>query len=120
MKWLSKLFKGGGSGNRGQQPQFLGDENMVWRAPARSMVILFSFYLHHFYFDVYDRPFNVLVTQKNCFNVSLFYIVVSIYVTYSIVNIIKERRGEQRVYFENYRLPVAWYAHDLLEIRFRL
>lgn len=37
MKWLSKLFKGGGSGNRRQQPQFLGDENMVWRAPARSM-----------------------------------------------------------------------------------
>ncbi|KAM7270585.1 hypothetical protein ACFE04_029799 [Oxalis oulophora] len=42
MKWLSKLFKGGGSprssggssvaGNR--NPQFLGDENTVWRAPT--------------------------------------------------------------------------------------
>ncbi|KAK4480246.1 hypothetical protein RD792_013312 [Penstemon davidsonii] len=48
MKWLSKLFKGGASStsssssSRGvtageQQPQFLGDENMVWRAPTRSL-----------------------------------------------------------------------------------
>lgn len=46
MKWLSKLFKSGGSG-RGvigeQHPQFLGDENMVWRVPPRSLVTaLFS------------------------------------------------------------------------------
>ncbi|CAK9135672.1 unnamed protein product [Ilex paraguariensis] len=40
MKWLSKIFKGGSSRGvttGGQQPQFLGDENMVWRAPARSL-----------------------------------------------------------------------------------
>ncbi|KAK9283774.1 hypothetical protein L1049_012026 [Liquidambar formosana] len=39
MKWLSKLFKSG-SGRAvpgGQHPQFLGDENMVWRAPATSL-----------------------------------------------------------------------------------
>ncbi|KAL2525813.1 Protein DA1-related 2 [Abeliophyllum distichum] len=41
MKWLSKLFKSG-SNNRGvtggqQQPQFLGEENMSWRAPVRSL-----------------------------------------------------------------------------------
>lgn len=46
MKWLSKLFKSGGSGRGvigGQHPQFLGDENMVWRVPPRSLVIaLFS------------------------------------------------------------------------------
>ncbi|KAA8534161.1 hypothetical protein F0562_031646 [Nyssa sinensis] len=39
MKWLSKLFKSGSSSRvtGGQHPQFLGDENMVWRAPARSL-----------------------------------------------------------------------------------
>ncbi|XP_015877352.3 protein DA1-related 2 isoform X2 [Ziziphus jujuba] len=45
MKWLSKLFKGGssrggegGSGGGGSRnPQFIGDENMVWRAPIRSV-----------------------------------------------------------------------------------
>ncbi|KAI5670584.1 hypothetical protein M9H77_10948 [Catharanthus roseus] len=44
MKWLSKLFKGGSNTNRGTtsgppqaQPQFLGDESMVWRAPVRSL-----------------------------------------------------------------------------------
>ncbi|KAJ9684376.1 hypothetical protein PVL29_016712 [Vitis rotundifolia] len=40
MKWLSKLFKSGGSGRgvtSGQHPQFLGDENMVWRVPPRSL-----------------------------------------------------------------------------------
>ncbi|KAK6156178.1 hypothetical protein DH2020_010426 [Rehmannia glutinosa] len=42
MKWLSKLFKSGTNSRGGvstgeQQPQFLGDENMVWRAPFRSM-----------------------------------------------------------------------------------
>ncbi|XP_027110902.1 protein DA1-related 2 isoform X3 [Coffea arabica] len=40
MKWLSKLFKGGSSSRgitSGHQPQFLGDENMVWRAPVRSL-----------------------------------------------------------------------------------
>ncbi|KAH6762715.1 DA1-related protein 2 [Perilla frutescens var. hirtella] len=41
MKWLSKFFKGTGASSRGvstgsQQPQFLGDENMAWRAPFRS------------------------------------------------------------------------------------
>ncbi|CAN4105386.1 unnamed protein product [Withania somnifera] len=40
MKWLTKIFKGG-SVNRGlpvgQQPQFLGDENMVWRAPVKTL-----------------------------------------------------------------------------------
>ncbi|GAB4827521.1 Protein DA1- 2 [Ancistrocladus abbreviatus] len=39
MKWLGKIFKGGP--NRGltseQRPQFLGDENMVWQVPPRSM-----------------------------------------------------------------------------------
>lgn len=46
MKWLGKLFKSGGSGRGvtgGQHPQFLGDENMVWRLPPRSLVTpLFS------------------------------------------------------------------------------
>ncbi|PIN09049.1 Adaptor protein Enigma [Handroanthus impetiginosus] len=42
MKWLSKLFKGGSSNSRaastgGPQHQLLGDENMVWRAPYRSL-----------------------------------------------------------------------------------
>ncbi|XP_019192635.1 PREDICTED: protein DA1-related 2-like isoform X3 [Ipomoea nil] len=39
MKWLSKLFKGSSSKSvaSGQQPQFLGEENMVWRTPIRSM-----------------------------------------------------------------------------------
>ncbi|CAK9171833.1 unnamed protein product [Ilex paraguariensis] len=39
MKWLSKLFKSGSSRGvttSGQQPQFLGEENMFWRAPPRS------------------------------------------------------------------------------------
>ncbi|XP_049344072.1 protein DA1-related 2-like isoform X1 [Solanum verrucosum] len=37
MKWLTKIFKGNRGSPRGQQPQFLGDENMVWRAPARTL-----------------------------------------------------------------------------------
>ncbi|XP_059666324.1 protein DA1-related 2-like isoform X1 [Cornus florida] len=39
MKWLSKLFKSGsGRGETsGRHPQFLGEENMVLRAPARSL-----------------------------------------------------------------------------------
>ncbi|XP_021769067.1 protein DA1-related 2-like isoform X2 [Chenopodium quinoa] len=51
MKWLSKIFKGGnggggggggggssrGSSAGGRHPQFLEDENMVWRAPSRSL-----------------------------------------------------------------------------------
>ncbi|KAL9673867.1 hypothetical protein QQ045_030129 [Rhodiola kirilowii] len=39
MKWLSKLYKGASerSTPRGHHPQFLGDENMVWRAPTRSL-----------------------------------------------------------------------------------
>ncbi|KAK6933100.1 Zinc finger, LIM-type [Dillenia turbinata] len=46
MKWLLKLFKSGGggsnragasSGGGGQNPQFHGEENMVLRAPARSL-----------------------------------------------------------------------------------
>ncbi|XP_011076767.1 protein DA1-related 2 isoform X2 [Sesamum indicum] len=41
MKWLSKLFKSGPSSRAvstgEQQPQFLGDENMAWRAPYRSL-----------------------------------------------------------------------------------
>ncbi|XP_073136736.1 protein DA1-related 2 isoform X2 [Henckelia pumila] len=41
MKWLGKFFKSGtdnrGVAAGGQQPQFLGDENTVWRAPIRSM-----------------------------------------------------------------------------------
>lgn len=39
IKWLSKLFKSG-SGHGiagGQNPQFLGEENMAWRAPTRSV-----------------------------------------------------------------------------------
>ncbi|KAJ7964585.1 DA1-related protein 2 [Quillaja saponaria] len=38
MKWLGKLFKGGS--NRvggGRHPQLIGEENMVWGAPARSL-----------------------------------------------------------------------------------
>lgn len=40
MKWLGKFFKGGSGRNSTseQHPQFLGDENMVWRAPTRSLV----------------------------------------------------------------------------------
>ncbi|CAI9772967.1 unnamed protein product [Fraxinus pennsylvanica] len=41
MKWLSKLFKFGttnrGVTSDGQQPQFLGEENMSLRAPVRSL-----------------------------------------------------------------------------------
>ncbi|CAM8962141.1 unnamed protein product [Rhodiola kirilowii] len=39
MKWLSKLFKGGLGRNTSseQHPQFLGDENMIRRAPTRSL-----------------------------------------------------------------------------------
>ncbi|GAA0178601.1 actin or actin-binding cytoskeletal protein [Lithospermum erythrorhizon] len=40
MKWLSKLLKGPSSRasvTSGQPPQFSGDENMVWRAPTRSL-----------------------------------------------------------------------------------
>lgn len=39
MKWLSKVFKGGpdrGSTGR-RHPQYTGEENMVWQAPARSL-----------------------------------------------------------------------------------
>ncbi|CAH9121397.1 unnamed protein product [Cuscuta epithymum] len=44
MSWVSKLFKGNhsseavGSG-QGQQPEFLGEENMVWRTPFRSSIV---------------------------------------------------------------------------------
>lgn len=42
MKWLSKLFKSGssrgGGGAGGRHPQLIGEENMVWRAPSRSLV----------------------------------------------------------------------------------
>ncbi|KAJ4840978.1 Protein DA1- 2 [Turnera subulata] len=45
MKWLGKLFKngssrgsgGGGGGGGVRHPQLLGEENMVWRTPARSL-----------------------------------------------------------------------------------
>ncbi|XP_056164360.1 protein DA1-related 2 isoform X5 [Syzygium oleosum] len=38
MRWLGKLFKSGsGRGGSSRCPQYLGDENMVWRAPARSV-----------------------------------------------------------------------------------
>ncbi|KAB1217809.1 Protein DA1-related 2 [Morella rubra] len=41
MKWLSKLFKSGssrgGGGASGRRPQLIGEENMVWRAPSRSL-----------------------------------------------------------------------------------
>ncbi|OVA15562.1 zinc finger protein [Macleaya cordata] len=40
MKWLGKIFKGGSSRSSiasGRHPQLLGEENMVWRAPSRSM-----------------------------------------------------------------------------------
>lgn len=43
MKWLTKIFKGNRGLPRGQQPQFLGDENMVWRAPARTLVFFLLF-----------------------------------------------------------------------------
>lgn len=43
MRWLSKLFKGGSSYRRQvsgthRPPQFIEDENMVLRAPLRSLV----------------------------------------------------------------------------------
>lgn len=41
MKWLSKLFKSGsgrgGGGGGGRHPQILGEENMILRAPSRSL-----------------------------------------------------------------------------------
>ncbi|KAF3621769.1 Protein DA1-related 2 [Capsicum annuum] len=40
MKWLTKIFKGGSVNRglpRGHQPQFLGDENMFWRAPLTTL-----------------------------------------------------------------------------------
>ena len=42
MRWLCKLFKsgsdrGGGSGSS-RHPQLVGEENMAWRAPVRSLV----------------------------------------------------------------------------------
>ncbi|KAI8028861.1 Protein DA1-related 2 [Camellia lanceoleosa] len=39
MKWLSKLFKSGSDrGGMGRRnPQYIGEENMVWRPPARSV-----------------------------------------------------------------------------------
>ncbi|KAK6929406.1 Protein DA1-like domain, partial [Dillenia turbinata] len=46
MKWLLKLFKSGGGGSNrggasggggGRNPQIHGEENMVWRAPVRSL-----------------------------------------------------------------------------------
>ena len=46
MKWFSKLLKGGSSRGRGgrhlQQPT---EENMVWRNPARALVITSSYFL---------------------------------------------------------------------------
>lgn len=49
MKWLSKFFKGGatsrGVSTGSQQPQFLGDENMMWRAPFRSSVFMSIFFI---------------------------------------------------------------------------
>ncbi|XP_057475978.1 protein DA1-related 2 isoform X3 [Actinidia eriantha] len=48
MKWLSKVFKSGSDrGVTGRQhPQFNGEENMVWRAPARSL-FLYTFDKSH-------------------------------------------------------------------------
>lgn len=46
MKWLTKIFKGGSVNRglpRGHQPQFLGDENMFWRAPLTTLVIFLLF-----------------------------------------------------------------------------
>ncbi|KAL6980607.1 hypothetical protein U1Q18_022247 [Sarracenia purpurea var. burkii] len=39
MKWLSKLFRGGSDRGvlRRRHPQYVGEENMVWRAPVRSL-----------------------------------------------------------------------------------
>ena len=57
MKWLSKIFKGSGGGGGssrgssigGRHPQFLEDENMVWRVPSRSLVIyVYYFFLYTF------------------------------------------------------------------------
>lgn len=39
MKWFSKLFKGSGRGStNGRRPEVVGEENMFWRGPSRSMV----------------------------------------------------------------------------------
>lgn len=51
MKWLSKLFKSSSSGRRGggsggYNPHYLGEENMVVRAPGRMPVILLSYIVH--------------------------------------------------------------------------
>lgn len=59
MKWLTKIFKGGScnrGSQRGRQPQFLEDENMVSRAPVRSLVIFLTF---HFKFRVYIHTLKV-------------------------------------------------------------
>lgn len=39
MKWLSKIFKSGSDreATGRHYPQYIGEENMVWRAPARSL-----------------------------------------------------------------------------------
>lgn len=39
MKWLGKLFGGscGGTSN-GRQPQVMGEGNMFWRQPSRSVI----------------------------------------------------------------------------------
>ncbi|KAK8950129.1 Protein DA1-related 2 [Platanthera guangdongensis] len=38
MKWFSKLFKGSDHGTtNGRRPQVVGEENMFWRAPSRSL-----------------------------------------------------------------------------------
>lgn len=40
MKWLGKIFKSGSDREVTDRhyPQYVGEENMVWRAPARSLV----------------------------------------------------------------------------------
>ncbi|KAG0467646.1 hypothetical protein HPP92_019226 [Vanilla planifolia] len=38
MKWLSKLFKGSDRGvSNGRRPQIVGEENVFWREPSRSL-----------------------------------------------------------------------------------
>lgn len=56
MRWLSKLFKGGGASGRraatdGQRPRSFGDGNTILRAPSKSSVLISHLYKHVFTFD---------------------------------------------------------------------
>lgn len=75
MKWLTKIFKGGSCNRgspRGRQPQFLEDENMVWRAPVGSLVgvIFLTFHFEFRNFGCFRSQILLVMTQS--FALSLF------------------------------------------------